>query len=255
MKKILIHHSTENEYTSLVHNLYEHKNILNIMLVNIHGNLFEIFHKLKPDVVMLPLTDYSQEIQDFISEYSRSVKIILMANAKIDNLSVLNFWNDNSVWLIGKKDNVISEVAPNKSLLYDKLYNSKIYGHLNQKRNDKIAVMLSDNDDENMEFLINILYPKTKEKLCLFNSATFKHPQNLGYLSPTDTNLILNSFSKLIDISRTYDIEAQVCEIDNIQLSDHLLDNIHNNTTKTKIENIDNLSYSYFITNNLLKII
>jgi hypothetical protein len=256
MKKILIHHSQENEYSSIVHNLYDQKDTLEIMLANIHGNLFEIFHKSKPGIVMLPLSDYSQEIHDFISEYSQSIKIILIANTKIDNQSILSFLNGRSVWIVGRKENIVSEIIFNKSLLYDKLYNSKIYSRLiNEKRNDKIAVILSDNDDENMKFLINILYPKTKEKLCLFNSNTFKHPQNLGYLSPIDTNVILNTFSKLIDITNSYSLEAQVCEIDNIKLSDNLLQNIQDNITKPNIENVDILSYSYFITNNLLKII
>jgi hypothetical protein len=125
----------------------------------------------------------------------------------------------------------------------------------NKSRNDKIAVILSHNDDDNMKFLVNILYPKTKEKLCLFNSNTFKHPQNLGYLSQADINLVLNTFSKLIDIADSYSIEAQICGIENIEVSDSLLDNIHSGTTKPKIENTDTLSYSYFITNYLLKII
>jgi hypothetical protein len=205
---------------------------------------------------MFPASDYSQEIHDFISEYSRSIKIIVVANVKIDNQTILNFLNDNSVWLVGKKNNIMSEKIPSKSLFYDNLYNNKIYRQMNNKdRNAKIAVILSDNDDDNMKLLVNILYPKTKEKLCLFNSSTFKHPQNLGYLSQADINLVLNTFNKLIDLTNSYSIEAQICGIENIEVSDKLLDNIHNSTTKPKIENTDTLSYSYFITNHLLKII
>lgn len=256
MKKILIHHSDEQEYNSIVHNLYDHKDSLQIILANVNRNLFDIYNKSKPDIVMFPASDYSQEIHDFISEYSRSIKIIVVANVKIDNQTILNFLDNNSVLLIGKKNNVISEKILSKSLFYDNLYNSKIYSCMNNKhRNDKIAVILSDNDDDNMKFLINILYPKTKEKLCLFNSNTFKHPQNLGYLSQADINLILNTFNKLIDITDSYSIEAQICGIENIEVSDNLLENIHNSTTKPKIENTDTLSYSYFITNHLLKVI
>jgi hypothetical protein len=256
MKKILIHHSDEQEYNSIVHNLYDYKDSLQIILANVNRNLFDIYNKSKPGIVMFPASDYSQEIHDFISEYSKSVKIIVVANIKIDNQTILNFLDGNSVWLVGKKNNIISEKIPSKSLFYDNLYNSKIYRHMdNQNRNDKIAVILSDNDDDNMKFLVNILYPKTKEKLCLFNSNTFKHPQNLGYLSQADINLILNTFNKLIDITDSYSIEAQICGIENIEVSDTLLENIHNNTTKPKIENTNTLSYSYFIANHLLKII
>jgi hypothetical protein len=256
MKTILIHHSNEQEYNSIVHNLYDHKDSLQIILANVNRNLFDIYNKSKPNIVMFPASDYSQEIHDFISEYSRSVKIIVVANIKIDNQTILNFLDDNSVWLVGKKNNIISEKILSKSLVYDNLYNSKIYSHMaNNSRNDKIAVILSHNDDDNMKFLVNILYPKTKEKLCLFNSNTFKHPQNLGYLSQADINLVLNTFSKLIDIADSYSIEAQICGIENIEVSDSLLDNIHSGTTKPKIENTDTLSYSYFITNYLLKII
>lgn len=256
MKKILIHHSDEQEYNSIVHNLYDHTDNLQIILANVNRNLFDIYNKSKPNVVMFPAGDYSQEIHDFISEYSRSVKIIVVANVKIDNPTILKFLDDSSVWLVGKKNNIISEKNLNKSLFYDNLYNDKIYRRMNDKnRNDKIAVILSDNDDDNMKFLVNILYPKTKEKLCLFNSSTFKHPQNLGYLSQADINLVLNTFSKLIDITDSYSIEAQICGIENIEVSDSLLENIHNSTTKPKIENTETLSYSYFIANHLLKII
>ena len=77
----------------------------------------------------------------------------------------------------------------------------------------------------------------------------------MGYLSQADINLVLNTFNKLIDLTNSYSIEAQICGIENIEVSDKLLDNIHNSTTKPKIENTDTLSYSYFIANHLLKII
>jgi hypothetical protein len=103
MKTILIHHSNEQEYNSIVHNLYDHKDSLQIILANVNRNLFDIYNKSKPNIVMFPASDYSQEIHDFISEYSRSVKIIVVANIKIDNQTILNFLDDNSVWLVGKK--------------------------------------------------------------------------------------------------------------------------------------------------------
>lgn len=256
MKTILIHHSNEQEYNSIVHNLYDHQHSLQIMLHNVNRHLFDIYNKYKPDIVMFPASDYSQEMHDFISEYSRNVKIIVIVNLKLDNPDLLKFLDDHSVWLIGQKNNIIAEKTPGRSLVYDSLYNDKIYSYFNHKiRNNKIAVILSDNDDNNIKFLVDILYPKTKEKLCLFNSHTFKHPQNVGYLSPSDTNLVLNTFSKLIDITNSYSIEAQICKIENIELSDNLLGNINNSIIKPNIENTDTLSYSYFITNQLLKII
>ena len=93
------------------------------------------------------------------------------------------------------------------------------------------------NQSNDWKFLVNILYPKTKEKLCLFNSSTFKHPQNLGYLSQADINLVLNTFSKLIDITDSYSIEAQICGIENIEVSDSLLENIHNSTKRATLSN------------------
>jgi vacuolar-type H+-ATPase subunit H len=72
-------------------------------------------------------------------------------------------------------------------------------------RNDKIAVLLSDDNQKNDQYLQNILYPMTKEKLVLFNSMSYRHSQNVGILNPTDLCLILNTYKCLLDLdNKTY---------------------------------------------------
>jgi hypothetical protein len=123
---------------------------------------------------------------------------------------------------------------------------------MNQNRNDKIAVLLSNDDTKSAVSIGSLLYPETNEKLVLFNGATYSHPQNVGFLNPADTCLVLNTYKLLIDLDDKFSLEAQICRIPNISTDGDLLSNIHNLVVKKPYENIEQYSYNSFIINQFL---
>lgn len=248
-QKILAHiGQDQNEYKSFLHNLLSAQNEdMVIVGTNLHGNLFDIYHINKPNIIITCASEYSQEMHDFIHEFHDSVKIGIFLNVVVTNTELLSFWKDNKIFCIGPRDRIDQQLM-DQSYLYSKLYDSRIFKLQEHTRNDKIAVLLSSDDDKNNQILASVLYPVSHEKLVLFNSATYKHPQNVGVLFPPDINLVLNKYNKLLDLDNLYNIEAQVCGITNILIDDNILYNIQNDKTVTNLEfDIIESSYEYFI--------
>jgi hypothetical protein len=99
------------------------------------------------------------------------------------------------------------------------------------------------------------LYPNSVAPLCLFNSISFKHSQNLGLLTPEDSCKILNTYRALIDIDNKFYLEATACGIDNLSTSGDIQNIIDNNICKKTIEEANSKSYSNFIQTALLPIL
>lgn len=252
--KILAHiGQDQNEYKSFLHNLLstETEDFISVA-ANLHNNLFDIYYTNKPDILITCASEYSQEMHDFINEFGGSVRVGIFLNMPVTNGPLLSFWKEKGVFCVGPEDRVDKEVV-NKRYLYNRLYDNKIFKTQNHKRNDKIAVLLSSDDNKNNSILSDILYPKSNEKLVLFNSITYKHPQNVGLLLPPDINLVFNTYYQLLDLDDLYNIEAQVCGINNILIDGSVLNNIRTNTLKENIA-FDTMesSYEYFINHTLL---
>jgi hypothetical protein len=193
------------------------------------------------------VSEYTQEFHDFITEYHNSTKVVLFLNVHVDKKDIFKFWNENNVSVVGKSIYFAGANDAGLWLQYDSLYDDTVYSQIdNSVRNDKIAVILSSDDTKSALSLGSLLYPNSSEKLVLFNSPTYKHPQNVGMLNPADTCVIFNTYKALIDIDDSFRLESQVCGIPNISTEDDLLKNIQNNTTKEIIENADKLSYDNF---------
>jgi hypothetical protein len=248
MQKILIHICNHTEYQSFIKTFYENESDdIQLMSANVHGNLLEIYYQTKPEFVILPVNEYTQEFHDFISEYHKNTKIVLFLNGNVDNKDIFKFWNDHNISVIGKSIYFTEHNDTALWIRYDSLYDNTIYNRMNNStRNDKVAVILSSDDAKNNSLLGSLLYPMSSEKLVLFNSGTYKHPQNVGILNPADTRVILNTYKSLVDIDDNFRLEAQVCGITNISTDGNLLSNIQENITKTIIENADQLSYNNF---------
>jgi hypothetical protein len=251
--KILIHVAKENEYISFIQNLNvgvsENDEII---AVSVHGNLFELFYAHKPNIVILPAHEYTQEFHDFINEHNKTIKIIIFINTNIKDEQIIEYWHLNKLILAGKKEYLITKSE--NPLLYSKLYDSNIFNRISPEkpRNDKIAVMLSENNEKNIEIISPLLYPYSNERLVLFNSITYNPPQNVGVLNQYDACLILNSYQSLIDLDDKYSIEAQVCEIDNLQTENDLSHNITNKILKKTQYDLDTSSFKYYIQNQFL---
>jgi hypothetical protein len=250
--KVITHISGDSEYRSFIKNLYNDNDMLDISSTNAHGNLFEIYYQYKPDVIILCASEYTQEVHDFISEHSKHLQIVLFINVSINNEQLIDFWNSTSILGVGRKD-YLAKPLNNNELFYNKLYDDTIFSKTDSgERNDKIAVLLSKNDEINENSIGSYLYPTTKEKLVLFNSQTYKKFQNVGTLNAPDICLIFNTYKCLVDLDNNYELEAKVCNIENISLDGNLLENIQNHIVKNTDINIKESSYDYFIKNTFL---
>lgn len=254
--KVITHIPSGNdEYRSFVKNLYNNDDTLDVSSTNVHGNLFEIYYQYKPDVLILCASEYTQEFHDFISEHEKHLQIVLFINVSITNIQLIDFWNSTSILGVGKKE-YLTKPLTNDKLFYNKLYDNTIFIKTDtENRNDKIAVLLSKNDEINEKIIGPYLYPSTKEKFVLFNSPTYKKSQNVGTLNSADTSLIFNTYRCLIDLDNKYELEAKVCSIDNIDIEGDLLENIQNRSIKNTDVNIEESSYDYFIKNKFLSTI
>ena len=249
--KILAHVADENSYRAFLRNLYINNENLDLLGTSVHSNLFEIYQQNKPDVVILPIHEYTQEFNDFIVEHSRSTRIVLFFNLKIDNKELVSFWDTNKVLCCAQSDQLTRQPS-DQSLFHGQLYDSQTYVYSVKSRNDKIAVLLSEDDIKNNTIIGPLLYPLSNMKLVLFNSATYSSAQNVGFLNPPDLCEVLNSYSCLIDIDDKYAIEARVCNIDNIDINGAIADNIVSKKIKSLNINIEECSYDYYIKNTFL---
>lgn len=255
MKNILIHLSNENDYRSFVKAVVKNaSNDYHLIGNSVHEVLFDTHHKVKPDIIVLPSNEYTQEFHDYITEYHRRVKIILFTNNLVINTKIIDFWNNTGSIIISKKE-FYPEKQPQQLISYDNLYDDDIYKNLKQLRNDKIAVYLSNDDDKNHTILDEILYPNSTIPLCLFNSISFKHEQNLGLLTPADSCKILNTYKALIDIDDRFSLEASACNINNLSTSGNIKNNIAKNLFKSPVADAHARSYFSFVQTEFLPIL
>lgn len=254
MNKILTHITQQHEYRSFIKAVFDNrKDTTEIFSANVHGNLFDIYNQTKVSTVILPTNEYTQEFHDFISEYHQLVKIILFINNVIDNDSILNYWNDTNVICCGRNELIKnSNLLKNKSYLYDRLYDSSIFMNTHQARNNKVAVLLSALNEKNDSILKDLLYPRTSLPLVLFNSTTYKKPQNVGFLSPSDACEIFNTYKSVIDIDHQFILETKACGIPSVDIGG---DTIELETYKTYDYNIEQTSYDFFIKTSFLSLI
>lgn len=246
MKKLLIHSTNNRVYFPIINKLSSISE--NCIIGSLHNVLFDTYHQNKPDLLMLPLEEYTQEFHDFVSAFHEKIDIIIFCES-IQNEMVQQFI-ENKIKIIQKNSESISDTI----LSYDKIYNENIYKNLNLKRNDKILVMLSEDQEKNSKILENILYPKTKHKLSLINNHNFEHPQNIGVCNDNDTAYMLNTFESFIDITDNFDLEAHACGINVLDKGD-LLFNLENNKYSKINYSLQDYTVDTFVNQKLLPFI
>lgn len=245
MNTILAHLSQERIYLPILQKIGDSKKVI---ATNLHESIFDVYHKIKPDMVIVPIHEYTQEFHDFVVSFKDKIDIVLYTG-NVFHDEIIKYYLSNKIKIIGS--NQLPEA--DNVLRYSYIYDDQIYKNLDQERNDKILVILSNDNDKNHSLLDDILYPKTKIKLCLTNNHTFKHPQNIGVTNTNDLSVVLNSFGSLIDIDSNFTIEAQACNINNILVSDNLINNIQNKTYIDHISNIEEYTITNFVNNKILK--
>jgi hypothetical protein len=88
--------------------------------------------------------------------------------------------------------------------------------------------------------------------LVLFNSITYKNPQNVGFLSPDEACEIFNSYKAIIDIDDQFLLESKACEIPSIAIEN---DQVNMEKYKTCDYDIVQNSYDFFIKTKLLSLL
>jgi hypothetical protein len=253
MKKFLVHNGGSRQYRSIIRFLQKKIPHQEYVVSNFHNKIFDLGYLTKPNILIFPMSEYTQEIHNYISEKSSSIKVILFVDMKIPQPDLLDHLAKNNCYFI-----VDSKTGYNliNSIQYDHIYDDDIFTNIDVgDRNDKVAVSLSIDNEKNTKLLKNILYPHiTKYPLVLFNNPEFKHEQNIGLYNEPDLNYILNKFSYFMDLDQEFLIEAKVCGISVLNESDNTDASIDNKNYNTIFDNIDIEKYkcSLFVENYLL---
>jgi hypothetical protein len=190
---------------------------LSIDMVSVDGILYQLFYQQKFSHMVFVESIVTNEILQFISEFFQQVKIFIYHD-KQPNMDFINTYGSTIRHIIQ------SPIKLNNCINLPKLINNQIFYDKKEKKDDSIVCFLdnlSETDISNK--LVPILYPSNKEKIKLFNSPNFKHPQNLGLLSEEDKAYILQKSSSFISINDEYVAEALACGCD---ILDHNLNKI-----------------------------
>lgn len=248
MKKILAHTCNHRLYNPVIQQLSEqHK--LSVNIRSLHGSIFDSFHQYKPDVVILPIYEYTQEFHTFVNSMKSKTEIVIFMGDVV-HPDLMSYCEDNNIKIIQEKSDVKKHI-----ISYTYLYDNKIYKNLFAERNDKFLVILSPDNTINNDILKHILYPTTKLKVVLVNNPEFKHNQNIGLANSYDLMILMNKFYGLIDLTKSYSIEAQLCGIKNISIANDLKENITKNIVIDAIDSIENYSIEKFVSDKLLPLI
>jgi len=240
-----------NKY--LIKNISTEKDT-HLLFTSLHGKLFAMYDQHKPDFLLWPVSEYTQELQDFITEYNSNIKIVLIVDVVIPQEELNTFLNSrNNVAMIVSND--IATKYRNTILNYGRMYDDEVYHASELERNDKIVALLSTDNDKNHRMLDEIIYPNNKHdhKIVVLNNPEFESPVNLGIFNYHDLSIILKTFKGVLDIDKTFQLEAQVCGIKYFDIDDgNILDAIDNDRCCANIDDISNHTYSHFVQHDLL---
>ena len=222
-----------------------------VQTVQVYGRLFDFTARTNPKNVFMSITDYTQEVHDWVNDYASKVNIFLLMDKSLSekNQELWQFLCQSPIKIIANT-NVVKNIPP-AYLTYENKYDDTVFTNQNKERNDKIAVM-SNGNDEDKKRVTDLLYPNTKLKLIVFNDAAWETPQNLGMLDPVQLNKVLNTYDSFVDLTDNLHLEAQACGIKNIDISGDLKESIENAKVVADIPKLDKRTYSYFTEHEVL---
>lgn len=247
MKKILVHTTEHRVYVPLLQELSKYYTII---AGNLHESIFDLYHKYKPDFVILPIYEYTNEFHQFVDSMKDKTDIILFMG-EVVHAELLEYCSSNKIKIIRQSDDCTDPLV----LSYKYLYDPTIFKNMDMIRKNKILTILSNNNEYNHKILDSILYPKTNHPLILINNPEFDHPQNVGVATTSDISILMNKYDYLLDLSELFYIESQACEINNIRIDDNLEKNISDRICNDKLSDIEKYSIQNFIQNKLLSFI
>jgi hypothetical protein len=182
---------------------------MHTMNLNLSNNLYRLFYTHKFSHIVFKAELITQEIVQFIQDFSRNnVKMFIHHDKVIDNLvSTLSEYGVEHLSEYASVDQSNINQIP-QNLLNTKLFN---FDTTNNHRSDSIVCFIDDYPTI-PEFLDEYLYPKTKLPIKLFNNIYIKHPQNLGLINEVEKAKILQNNKYYLSLGKNdYIREAQSC--------------------------------------------
>lgn len=251
-KKILINNGQNNCCKAINQQLLQNLSVDYDLVFNpLHGKLFHAHQTLKPKMVVWSLSEYTQEFHDYITEHHKDVIILLLVDVPIKQKELIDFIKSTNVKIIL---NETTGIELNNIAKYSELYEDSIFFDKKKERNDKTIAILSGNNEEN-HILHTVTYPDADNKIIAMGNPQFDSPINLGLFNLPDLANILNTFKSVIDITGKFKLASQACQIPYISLDGDLKENLENNVYVKPVDNLDELSYKYFVNKNILPFI
>tara|TARA_B100001778_G_scaffold327237_1_gene324988 strand:+ start:5852 stop:6628 length:777 start_codon:yes stop_codon:yes gene_type:complete len=249
---IAINDSPTNDAKSINKYLLENLSTdYDIVFNSLHGKLFHIHQTMKPKLVVWSASQYTQEFHDYITEHQNDTTIILLIDIPISQQDLIDFIKNSNVNIIL---NTRTQVQIESMAQYDRLYEDDVFFNKSQERNDKTLVLLSQADEKNQK-INELCYPTTNHKIVVAGNPEFDSPVNLGVYNLPDLAFMLNRFKNLIDIEGNAILPAQACEIPCIDTNGNLKQNFKNNVFIQPVDNLQELTYKYFVNQNILPFI
>jgi len=209
MKKILL---VQNFNTKFIKNtIYSAIDDTTIINADINNNLYKTYYRYQFTHIIFAAPLLSTEIIQFISDFSKSIKVFLYHDTFIDdaanvlsNTNITHIVNDKSY--TNNKYNIINI---NPYIINTSLFNKN--GESDARNNSIIGFL----DHYNfIPYKLNdYLYPKTKLPIKIFNAGNSPHHQNLGLVNDIEKSQLLksNKYYLSLEYEKDYSIEAQAC--------------------------------------------
>lgn len=213
-------------YRSIIRHL---KKQTECLVAQMHDQVYDTIYTTKANIIIYPISEYTQEIHNYIvDEANKKVSLVLYIDRNIEQKELLDFLTKNTAtkYIIPKN---IGYNLDSRCLIHENMYDNHIYSQMNmqESRNNKVAVLMSSEDDRNHEYLDSQLFPyKNKYPIVLLNNPNFKHDQNIGICNEIDLNFILNKYSYLVDLDKEFFIEAKISNIPIVDTSLSIQDSI-----------------------------
>ncbi len=254
-KTILINDARSNAAKSINKYLLEEFGLdenYDVLFNVFHQKLYHVHQTKKPDIVVWAISEYTQEIHDYIVEFSSTVKIILLVDTPITQNDLIQFLNQSNVNII--LDTNTKYEFTNPIATYSKLYEDSLFFDQKKDKNNKTLILLSKDNDKNLE-VINL--PKEIEQVCnvvAIGNPDYESNINLGLFNYAELGDILSNFSTVVDIDNNYNLECQACGVPSA-LIDEDFDITNITTFNPEIEDIEKYTYKNFVTNNIIPFI
>jgi hypothetical protein len=127
------------------------------------------------------------------------------------------------------------------------IINNDLYHNTDSIKIDRKIYFL-DQDDEIPEPLLCNLYPKSKDKILMFNNPKISHYQNIGFVTEQDKAQILNTSKYFIcNKNCIYAAEAYVCGCEILDMN-----NLQKHPIHETLESSTITSYQHFIKKEIL---